>query len=352
MKKLIFQDLTSKVGRKWQFAGAVLALGVACLYSAWAARPETPGEHFERFMAAWTKKCATMKLAKGETTCDILKLKPRNYLQTKLVPVAGQPEPVPEEWLATPEGSFAHSIKIPNPVPEDSGYRPGMTPQQYFEHLCKTEAGEFIYNTVDNIEGIFQMRPRQRPTDYELAHLYALEDPYGQTYREHDEPESLYVKPTLYKFFETPFVQRKEPAWKKPYRHPSFFMEPDVESNYVRYLGYDGQNPKTMRKEYDKNFKSRYGYTWRGIRRLHDREFGVAGGELIILDLHSEEVLGVKRGFLRAVPDERRPTGIVWAKVCPLPGGKIKSPHEFIFQVLKPVPAISVPVTGGHHSTK
>ena len=32
-----------------------------------------------------------------------------------------------EDWLATPEGRFAHSIKIPNPVSEDSGYRPGMT---------------------------------------------------------------------------------------------------------------------------------------------------------------------------------------------------------------------------------
>ncbi len=34
----------------------------------------------------------------------------------------------PANPLETEEGRFAHSIKIPNPVPADSGYKPGMTP--------------------------------------------------------------------------------------------------------------------------------------------------------------------------------------------------------------------------------
>ncbi len=37
--------------------------------------------------------------------------------------------------------------------------------------------------------------------------------------------------------------------------------------------------------------------TWRGIRRPHDREMGIAGGELIVLDLETNEVLGVRRGY-------------------------------------------------------
>ena len=331
---------------------AVLALGVTGLYLAWAAHTETPGERFDRFMAAWTKKCATMNLKPGETTCDILKLKPLNFSQSKLIAVEGQPELIPEEWVATPEGRLAHSIKIPNPVPRDSGYRPGITSQQYFEHLCKTEAGEFIYKTAANVEGIFQMRPRKLSSDYELQHLYALEDPYGNIYGEREEPESLYVKPSLYRFLETPLVQREEPAWKKSYRHPSFFIEPDVNAKYVRYFGYDGKVPKTMRKEYVQHLRSGYGYTWRGIRRPRDRDFGIAGGELIILDLHTEEVLGVKRGFLSAVADERRPAGIAWTKVCPFPAGKNKSPHGFIFQVLEPISPASVPIKKERHAAK
>jgi len=34
-----------------------------------------------------------------------------------------------------------------------------------------------------------------------------------------------------------------------------------------------------------------------GIKRPHDREMGIAGGELIVLDLETNEVLGVRRGY-------------------------------------------------------
>jgi hypothetical protein len=36
----------------------------------------------------------------------------------------------------------------------------------YFDYLCRTQAGEFIYRTVDNVEGILQMRPRDGSKDY------------------------------------------------------------------------------------------------------------------------------------------------------------------------------------------
>ena len=94
---------------------------------------ETPGRHFDRAMKEFAAHCAKTKLKPNDTACDILKLRPADP-------------------LATEEGRFAHSIKIPNPVPADSGYRPDMTPQEYFDHLCKTEAGEFIYRTVEGDE--------------------------------------------------------------------------------------------------------------------------------------------------------------------------------------------------------
>jgi hypothetical protein len=36
----------------------------------------------------------------------------------------------------------------------------------FFDELCKKEAGEFIYKTVENVEGVFQMRPRDGSKDY------------------------------------------------------------------------------------------------------------------------------------------------------------------------------------------
>ena len=124
----------------------------------YAAKGETVGDRFEKAMKKKAEYCATHKIDSANRRCDILKLKPADP-------------------LATEEGRFAHSIKIPNPVPEDSGYKSDMTPEQYFDHLCKTEAGEFIYKTVENVEGLYLMRQRNRATDYELEHLYASEAP-------------------------------------------------------------------------------------------------------------------------------------------------------------------------------
>ena len=56
-----------------------------------------------------------------------------------------------------------------------------MTPEEYFQHLCKAEAGEVDLQDRQNVEGMYMMRPRREAMDDELQHLYALEDPYGHT---------------------------------------------------------------------------------------------------------------------------------------------------------------------------
>lgn len=44
--------------------------------------------------------------------------------------------------------------------------------------------------------------------------------------------------------------------------------------------------------------KSRYGFMWRGIERTtHDREIGIGGGEVLVFDLQTNEVLAVRRNF-------------------------------------------------------
>lgn len=53
----------------------------------------------------------------------------------------------------------------------------GMSNRAYFDMLCKTEAGETIYKTVENVEGVFQMRPAFEPTDFQYSDRYVLEDP-------------------------------------------------------------------------------------------------------------------------------------------------------------------------------
>jgi hypothetical protein len=44
--------------------------------------------------------------------------------------------------------------------------------------------------------------------------------------------------------------------------------------------------------------KSRYGFMWRGIERTpNDRELGIGGGEVLVFDLQTNEVLAVRRNF-------------------------------------------------------
>jgi hypothetical protein len=73
-----------------------------------------------------------------------------------------------------------------------------------------------------------------------------------------------------------------------------------------------------MNKEYALAAESQYAFTWRGIRRERDREFGVAGGETIVFDLQTNQVLGIRRGFaLVRRPSNEHLTNWEFTPVCP-----------------------------------
>jgi hypothetical protein len=261
------------------------------------ANGETVGERFDKAIKEIAKQCASRKLEPNEVCGEVAKLKSANP-------------------LATEEGRFAHSIKIPNPVPVDSGYKPGMTSQEYFDHLCKTEAGEFIYKTVENVEGLYMMRMRRDPP-IASNHLHALENPYGGP-EGSNEPEFGFVGPALYRLFESSDLSRREPNWKRQYYNPSYFESPKPDSKVAQYYGYDGHDLKSMQKQYAPGRKSLHGYTWRSISRPHDRELGIGGSELIVLDLQTNEVLAVHRGYAKFEIDERfGVSGFQWRKGCP-----------------------------------
>lgn len=252
---------------------------------------------------------------------------------TRFAKVEGQPETVPAQWIATEEGNFAHSIKVPNPVPKDSGYRNGMTNQEYFEHLCKTEAGEFIYKTVDNVEGFYFMRPPSRPSDDDLMDRYKLEAPEIERLFQlvPDTPTArarlLFVNPPwrLYRFIEEPSSRRDD-------IHP-----------YVRAFGYEqGKSPMTSIST--GNLDSRFALVWRGVRRPQDRELSIAGGEWIILGLESKEVLAIMRMYGLSPKVRNTSQGLWWLNASQCPGAKIGRSaaanslqlYQFVSSVLRP----------------
>ncbi len=265
---------------------------------------------------------------------------------------------------------FPYPDKVPPPkwpeAPADSGYRPGMTAKEYWEHLCKTEAGEFIYKTIGNVDGIYQMRPREHVTDKMLQDRYFLEDPYGPVYGHEFSmgPDALklgtvqsgLVNPSYadavmganvlykpdqnYKFMEKPIpthLQNLQDGKKYlRYTRPNTDKMIFVNGQYL----YPRNAQPELIEERVEELQSRYGFTWRGIERPHDRELGIAGGELVVLDLQTNEILAVRRGFLLSGKTRQTPQGIWWlgAHSCPsnLPGVET----EFLYMVLKPSKSI------------
>ena len=64
----------------------------------------------------------------------------------------------------------------------------------YLKHKCETYGGEFIYKTVDNVEGVYQMRLRD-PRFYtdRLRVGDVPEEPWGHTDWVAQNPQTLFV---------------------------------------------------------------------------------------------------------------------------------------------------------------
>lgn len=302
-----------------------LITGVA-VWGYWVfAKSETPGERFRKAMQARAQYCSTHKIQANDTSCDILKLQPTDP-------------------MATPEGRYAHSIRLPESEPKDV-YKRGMTSEEYFRALCDTQAGDFVFKTVENVSGILQVRSSQPPTDYMLSHLYAMEDPFAYVYGEMTgDPQDYYVQPFIgrFSFLEMP--------------NPHAVSEDEA---YLKFFRDTGPSKKQFQTALGRSFvfvpyvvgvvkvsdtRSQFGYAWRAITRTRDREFGIAGGELIVLDLRTQEVLGFRRGFVKTGKVKNVFTGVWWmtAGGCPQNAREVngrleKRPnHEFVYEVLRP----------------
>jgi hypothetical protein len=229
---------------------------------------------------------------RGYTICDdFLKLEPREWKPETFVAVEGQPDKVPPHWLATEEGRFAHSIKLPNPLSKDSGYRPGMSGEEYFKLLCDRESGEFIYRSAKDVEGIFLMRPRPRFTDEENAHLYFLEDPAEGSPQAAIGP-FLYVGLGRYRVVEavageysgSGIIDRAEGVTRSKYIRIEDLSLPQSSSRHVRLSGMEKAS-------------ARYAVTWRGLNRYQSRELGIAGSEAIVIDRASMQTIALLRFY-------------------------------------------------------
>lgn len=254
---------------------------------------------------------------------------------------------------------YAHALQLPDGVPKPVPFRfwtarlraviPGQpnVSEQYFQHLCQTEAGDYVFRRVENVEGVFQMRPRRNiygaPIDYDR---YRLEEPTGVGSGDTGTlgwraPAEL-VQPPIgkYEFLEQP---ADPPGSVIRYFRGRNDHPPDGYKNGVdagdrnRKMAY---LPFIVAKEQHDQRRARYGFTWRGIKRPQDRRYSIGAGEYLIVDLDTDEVLAVKRAFKLSGRDENTPSRIWWgnARWCK---GKEWEYRYLVREVLQPIPDLN-----------
>ncbi|MDR3351906.1 MAG: hypothetical protein LBO00_02605 [Zoogloeaceae bacterium] len=215
-------------------------------------------------------------------------------------------QPTNPEELAAYE--YTHALKLPDQVPKPVPFyfilhwyqNREDTAESYFRHLCQTEAGEYIFKTVNNVEGIYQMRlfPKY---EYRITSplekirgmgIYEIEDYANWSVYESDGNPAIFLGRKKYRYLES----RRNPE-EMLYRR-GWTVAPWNQPDQAPYWRYHNAGPvgdgihRVFHGEVIpvKQLEARYAYTWRGILREYDREYGIFGGELIVLDVASRTI--------------------------------------------------------------
>jgi len=309
-----------------------------CIYNVAAHMPKFDPEKKENFGESYDRQKYIECMLKGRESGHNLTGKCKVYRLHR--------NENPEYWPY----ADVPAVKWPE-APSQPTYKEGMRSEEYFKALCEAEAGEFVYKTVDEVEGFYEIRPRVEESDYALSDRYVVEDPFGYVMGNAmgSSKGTLYVQPYngKYSFWETRGIYEKGTyKGKLGYLYTSYYRDlENIDSNArTAVIGFKKRakgsgtviyGPGIVKVKETPEVQSKYGYTWRGISRPHDRELGIAGGELLIIDLKTNEIVAVRRGFARS-GYKKSQTGFWWLapKICPQ--FKDKYQIDFIKSVLKP----------------
>lgn len=284
-----------------------------------------------------------------------------NYLRTGIfVARYWLPHNDPAIRQQTPPPVFPYADMPPFKWPEAPHQTHGLdltkrdydTAKAYYKWLCEHDAGAWFYRTVSSGGRYFEMRPGWKPSLAMVHDRYYLEMPtdYNGFIATRGEERPLYhdklseaerAEHTLIGIWltigvrisagprDTPedraFIndhwryipESQNDSWEKPMpehlqaQHPGyrFLRYTREQPSTIKAVVYQGQTIQTyegnakykppIRIEPTNELRARYGFTWRGIERsIHDRELGIAGGEWLVIDLKTGELLGLHRTFM------------------------------------------------------
>jgi hypothetical protein len=209
--------------------------------------------------------------------------------------------------------------------------------QALFEERCKT-AGEKIYKTLDNVEGVLLMKVR--PDTVNFSNQYAMDDPYGRdvggkgyigSFLRSTAGNSLNPRVAEGRRAGFSFVEVKDAANNKLYSYTGVIKAVGGRDSNFELEVSEVSNPKAL-----------YGVTYEDISTREDRESWIAGGLLKVVDVKTNEVIAERTGFIfdRGLGDTTGGRG-PWEAAIACNAAERKYGHnaQFVLKTLRPTRA-------------
>ncbi len=169
-----------------------------------------------------------------------------------------------------------------------------------FQERCQ-KAGEFIYKTAENVEGVFLLK--LRPKGINRGDQYRMDDPYGrdlggegyiQSFARGFETRQAQFAPGSPNRYGYLYVDAVDPKDGQRYRYTGRIEEPwQTNKSYLK--GY-------MRFVLDRILAPdpapRYGVTYDDISTREERDYWIAGSSLKVIDLKTNEVMAERIGYM------------------------------------------------------
>jgi len=229
-----------------------------------------------------------------------------------------------------------------------------------FEEKCRTVAGEKIYRTVLDVEGIVLLKIRPKAGERQWADLMwpgaafareATANEYIETflgYEHSSSPSGEPVAPGRRGYIGTDY-QPRNPSNVPGYRFVIALDEND--GKQYRYTGRweePWQYDKTYLRGYIKFYLDknpivgptpRYGVTFEDHLVPEERALGIASSSILVVDLLTKEILGklTRYAWSPAGPSAANPTPWLTARRCPDHAvGTSAATRKFVDQILIP----------------
>ncbi|WP_156404601.1 hypothetical protein [Curvibacter sp. PAE-UM] len=206
----------------------------------------------------------------------------------------------------------------------------------YLKELCAKHSGDKIYRTVDDVQGVFQMKARNPDGDFQWADQYGMVEPWALAFGDRDTSAlELGLHGKGYWFIEQQpiFGQGDGPPFRR-----KIWVDSGMKVRDKYPYGEHLDEPLLTANQFSVNsLHSRYGYTTEDLTTPELRKRWIGGGRLRIIDLKTKEILAERTDFYRATGPQVK---MAWAAGIPCPAGPPRlvnaSTQGFIMVVLKP----------------